>query len=159
MKSKVRAIPEGFHTLTPSLIVKDAAAANEFYKLAFGARVRGIFYGPDDKTIGHAELEIGDSKLMLSDEFPEHNVFSPQSPGGGTSASIFMYVEDVDEAFNNAVSNGATVTMPLMDAFWGDRAGGIVDPFGHRWILARHIKDLSDEEIKEGAKEMFAQMP
>ncbi len=159
MKEKVKAIPEGFHTLTTSLIVGDAAAAIEFYKLVFGAMlVRRIFYGPDGKTIAHAELEIGDSKLMLSDEMPGMNVLSPLSPGGGTSASIFMYVEDVDDVFNKAVSNGATVTMPLMDAFWGDRAGGIVDPFGHRWMVAKHIKDLSDEEIEEGSKEAFAKM-
>ncbi|VVB95609.1 Uncharacterised protein [uncultured archaeon] len=95
---------------------------------------------------------------MLSDEFPGMNVVSPQSPGGGTSASIFMYVEDVDDVFNMAVSNVATVTMPLMDAFWGDRAGGLVDPFGHRWMVAKHIKDLSDEEIEEGSKAAFAKM-
>ncbi|MCX9013098.1 MAG: VOC family protein [Candidatus Methanoperedens sp.] len=158
MKAKVKAIPEGFHTLTPTLVVHDAMKAIEFYKEVFGANIRRIFYGPEGKTVGHAELEIGDSKLMLSDEFPAMNVLSPQSPGGCTSASIFMYVEDADEVFNNAVSNGATVMMPLMDAFWGDRAGGIVDPFGHRWMLATHIKDLSDEELEEGAKSMFAEM-
>ncbi|NJD77193.1 MAG: VOC family protein [Candidatus Methanoperedens sp.] len=158
MKGKVKAIPEGFHTLTASLVVRDAAQAIEFYKKAFGARVRSIFYGPDGKTIVHAELEIGDSILMLSDEFPEMNVVSPQSPGGGASAGIFMYVEDVDAVFKKAVSSGATVIMPLMDAFWGDRAGGIVDPFGYRWSLATHIKDLSREEIEEGSKEAFAKM-
>ncbi len=158
MKGKVKAVPKGFHTLTPSLIVRDATKAIDYYKLVFGASIRGVFYGPDNKTIVHAELDIGDSKLMLSDEFPDHNVFSPLSPGGGTSASIFMYVEDVDKVFNSAVSNGAAVTMPLMDAFWGDRAGGIVDPFGHRWMVATHIKDLSQEEIEEGSKEAFAKM-
>jgi len=153
---KVKPIPEGFHTLTTTLVVRDAVSAIEFYKKAFGARVRGIFYGPDGKTIFHAELEIGDSILMLMDEFPDMNAFSPQSPGGGASAGIFMYVPDVDAVFKKAVSNGATVTMPLMDAFWGDRAGGIVDPFGHRWSLATHIKDLSREEIDKGAKAAFA---
>ncbi len=153
---KVKAIPEGFHTLTTSLVVSDAVKAIEFYKKVFGARVRRIFYGPDGKTIFHAELDIGDSVLMLSDEFPDMNVVSPQSPGGGASAGIFMYVPDVDAVFKKAVSNGATVTMPLMDAFWGDRAGEIVDPYGHRWALATHIKDLSREEIDEGAKAAFA---
>jgi PhnB protein len=153
---KVKPIPEGFHTLTTTLVVRDAVSAIEFYKKAFGARVRGIFYGPDGKTIFHAELEIGDSILMLMDEFPDMNVVSPQSPGGGASAGIFMYVPDVDAVFKKAVSNGATVIMPLMDAFWGDRAGGIVDPFGHRWALATHMKDLSGEEIEEGSKAAFA---
>ncbi len=138
--------------------MRDALQAIEFYKKAFGARVRRIFYGSDGKTIVHAELDIGDSVLMLSDEFLEMNVFSPQSLGDGTSASIFMYVPDVDAVFNRAVSNGATVTMPLMDAFWGDRAGGLVDPFGHRWSLATHKKDLSQEEIEEGAKATFSKM-
>ncbi len=155
---KVKAIPEGFHTLTLTLVVRECAQAVEFYKNAFGARVHRIFYGPDGKKVIHAELEIGDSILMLSDEFPNMNVFSPQSPGGGASAGIFMYVEDVDEVFNRAVSNGATVIMPLMDAFWGDRAGGLVDPFGYRWSLATHIKDLSDEEIEEGSKAAFGGM-
>ncbi len=156
MKGKVKAIPEGFHTLTPALVVRDAAQAIEFYKEAFGAKERRIFYGADGKSIGHAELEIGDSILMLSDEFPEMNIFSPLSPGGGSSVAIYMYVEDVDAVFNRAVSAGATVTMPLMDAFWGDRHGSIVDPFGHRWSLAMHKKDLSEKEIEEGAKAMFA---
>lgn len=158
MKAKVKAIPEGFHTLTPALVVHDAIKAIEFYKEVFGAKVKRVFYGPGGKTVGHAELEIGNSKMMLSDEFPSMNVLSPQSPCGCTSASIYIYVENVDEIFNKAVSNGATVTMPLMDAFWGDRAGGILDPFGHRWMLATHIKDLSEEEIVEGAKSMFAGM-
>lgn len=153
---KIKPIPEGFHTLTTTLVVRDAAKAIEFYKKVFSARVRRIFYGPDGKTIFHAELDIGDSILMLSDEFPDMKVFSPQSPGGGASAGIFIYVPDVDAVFKKAVSAGATITMPLMDAFWGDRAGGIVDPFGHRWSLATHIKDLSREEIDEGAKAAFA---
>lgn len=152
MKSK--AIPEGFHSLTADLVVRDANAAIEFYKLAFGAKKRRVFHGPDGSVV-HAEIQIGDSMLMLSPEYPEHKVLSPQSPGGGTSASMFLYVEDIDEVFAKAVSSGATVIMPLADAFWGDRAGGIVDPFGHRWMLATHIKDLSDEELEKAAKAMF----
>ncbi len=152
---KAKAIPEGFHSLTPDLVVSDAAEAIEFYKRAFGAKKRRVFYGPDGRIV-HAEIQIGDSILLLSPEFPEMNVFSPQSTGGGTSASMFLYVEDVDAIFAKAVSAGATVTMPLADAFWGDRAGSIVDPFGHRWMLATHMKDLSDEEIEKAAKAMFA---
>ena len=104
----------------------------------------------------HAELQIGNSILMLSPEYPEMNVFSPLSPGGGTSASIFLYVDDVDAVFEKAVSAGVTVAMPVADMFWGDRAGAIVDPFGHRWMLATHTKDLSDEEIEGVTKAMFA---
>ncbi|CAG1001828.1 MAG: VOC family protein [Candidatus Methanoperedens sp.] len=152
MKSK--AIPEGFHSLITDLVVRDVKAAVEFYERAFGAKKRRVFHGSDGSIV-HAEIQIGDSILMLSPEFPEHNVFSPQSPGGGASASMFMYVEDVDAVFAKAVSSGATVTMPLADVFWGDRAGGIVDPFGHRWMLATHIKDLSDEELEKAAKAMF----
>lgn len=155
---KTKAIPEGFHSLTPDLVVSDAAEAIEFYKRVFGAKKRRVFHGPDGGIV-HAEIQIGDSILLLSPEFPEHKVFSPQSPGGGTSISMFLYVEDVDAVFAKAVSAGATVTMPLADAFWGDRAAGIVDPFGHRWMLAMHIKDLSDEELEKAAKAMFTKKP
>ncbi|MCZ7356667.1 MAG: VOC family protein [Candidatus Methanoperedens sp.] len=155
---KTKAIPEGFHSLTPDLVVRDAAEAIEFYKRVFGAKKRRVFHGPDGSIV-HAEIQIGDSILFLSPEFPEHKVFSPQSPEGGTSTSMFFYVEDVDAVFAKAVSAGATVTMPLADAFWGDRAGGIVDPFGHRWMLAMHIKDISDKELEKAAKAMFAKKP
>ncbi len=151
---EIKPIPEGFHTLTPDLIVQGAKEAIEFYKKAFGAKEKGIFYGPDGKTIMHAELEIGNSILFLSDEFPMMHAFAPNSPGGGTSVGLFMYVENVDEIFNNAVSAGAIVTMELMDAFWGDRCGGIIDPFGHRWMLATHKKDLTEEEIRQGMSSM-----
>ena len=145
---KVKSIPEGFHTLTPNLIVQGAMEAVEFYKQAFGANVRRIFYSPDGKTIFHAELEIGDSILMLSEEIPMMNILSPKSPGGGTSISLYMYVDNVDDVFANAVSAGASVKMPLMDTFYGDRCCTIIDPFGHLWTLATHIRDLTDEEIK-----------
>ncbi len=155
---KTKAIPEGFHSLIPDLVVRDAAEAIEFYKKVFGAKKRRVFPGPDGSII-HAEIRMGDSILFLSPEFPEMNVFSPQSPGGGTSTSMFLYVEDVDAVFAKAVSAGARVTMPLADAFWGDRTCSIVDPFGHRWMLATHIKDLSDEEIEKAGKAMFARKP
>lgn len=149
-------IPKGFHKITPTMIVQDAETAIEFYKKVFDAKSNRIFHGPDGKTISHAELEIGDSKLMLSEEIPMMQAFSPKSIGGGTSVSLYIYVDNVDEVFNNAVSAGATVTMPLMDGFWGDRCGSIIDPFGHRWTLATHKKDLSDEEIEKASKEIFA---
>ncbi|MCZ7401631.1 MAG: VOC family protein [Candidatus Methanoperedens sp.] len=153
----VKAIPKGLHTLTPEIIVRDASKAIEFYKNAFNAKVNRIHYGPDNRSVIHAELKIGDSILMLNDEFPEMNALSPLSIGG-TSTTINIYCEDVDELFNRAVSAGATVTMPLMDQFWGDRYGKLKDPFGHQWSLAKRLKNLSDEEMIEAGKAAFAEM-
>ncbi len=155
MTANVRPIPEGFHTLTPHLVVRDAARAIEFYKQAFGAEVRGISYGPDKKAVMHAKLQIGDSFLMLNDEFPEWKVLSPQSLGG-TGVTIHMYVEDVDKAFERAVAAGAAVRMPVMDTFWGDRFGQVTDPFGHRWSLATHKEELTAEEVKKRGEAYFA---
>jgi len=156
--SKVKAIPEGFHTITPEIVVREASKAIEFYKRAFNAKVVRIhYYGPDNKSIIHAELKIGDSILMLIDEFPEMNTLSPLSIGG-TSTTINIYCEDVDEWFNKAVSAGAIVTMPLMDQFWGDRYGKLTDPFGHQWSLGKRLKNLSEEEIIEAGKAAFAEM-
>ncbi len=157
MKGKIKPIPEGFHTLTPNLVVRDAPRAIEFYKKAFGAKERGVMYDPEGKSIIHAELKFGDSILMLNEEFPPMKVLSPQSIGG-SSVTIHMYVEDVDGIFEKAVSAGAAVKMPLMDAFWGDRYGVLVDPFGHQWSLATHKKDLSREEMEKAAKAAFAEM-
>ena len=156
MAGKVKAVPDGFHTLTPHLVVRDAARAIEFYKQAFGAEEHFRDYSPDGKLM-HASLKIGDSMLMLNDEFPSMKVLSPQSVGG-SSVTVHIYVEDVDRVFNQAVSAGATVTMPLMDAFWGDRYGHLVDPFGHRWSLATHKEDLSREEVRKRGEAVFAQM-
>jgi len=128
--------------------------AIEFYQQAFGAKKRRVFTMSDGYTI-YAEIQIGDSILILTDEYPEMNAFSPLSSGGGTSASLFLYVEDVDAVFTKAISAGATVGMPLADAFWGDRAAGIIDPFCHRWMLCTHIKDVSDEELQKASQEMF----
>lgn len=146
---KVKSIPEGFSTVTPSLIVQGGKDAIEFYKRAFGANIRKIFYGPDGKTIFHAELEIGSSILMLSEEIPMMNLFSPKSNGGGTSMSLYVYVDNVDDVFANSISAGASVKTPLMDTFYGDRCCAIIDPFGYRWTLATHIKDVTDEDIKK----------
>jgi PhnB protein len=140
-------IREGFHTITPSLIVKGAAEAIEFYKRAFGAEELGRtpMRGPDGQTrIAHAELRIGDSMLLLADEFPEYGVTGPK---GGSPVTIHLYVTDADAVFNRAVEAGATVRMPLMDAFWGDRYGKLTDPFGHDWSIATHLEDVPDEEI------------
>jgi len=149
-------IPEGYHTLTPYLAVDDAAKAIDFYKEAFGATEKMRMEAPGGK-IGHAELEIGDSLVMLSDPFPQSTVKSPNALGG-TSASVFMYVEDVDAVVQQAVDVGATVTMEVEDQFWGDRFGSISDPFGHTWSIATHVEDLTPEEIAERGKAAMAAM-
>ncbi len=146
-------IPEGYHTLTPYIVVDDAAQAIEFYKRALGATERGKMLGPDGK-IAHAELEIGDSLLMLSDPFPQSSIKTPKELGG-TTAATFMYVEDVDEVVQQVVDAGGTITMPVEDQFWGDRYGKVVDPFGHEWNIATRKEDLTSEEIeKRGAEAM-----
>ena len=149
-------IPEGYNTLTTYLAVENAAEAIEFYKRAFGARESLRMLGPDG-SIGHAELEIGDSKLMLSDPFPQSTV-RPPGEIGGTTASVFMYVEDVDALVKQAVDAGATVTMEVADQFWGDRFGTVSDPFGHVWSIATHVEDLTPEQIAERGEAAMAAM-
>lgn len=139
-------IPDGYHNLTPTLTVRGASSAIEFYKNAFGAQENGRHPGPDGKTIMHAELKIGDSILMLNDEFPEMKCLSPQSVGGASSA-IYLYVKNSDEVFKKAVSAGAKVMLPIDNMFWGDRCGSVEDPFGHRWTIATRVKDLTPEEL------------
>jgi PhnB protein len=151
----VKPIPDGYHA-TPYLAVDDAAKAIEYYKKAFGANERVRMNTPDGK-IGHAELEIGDSLIMLADPFPQATTRSPKELGG-TSASVFMYVEDVDAVVKRAVDQGATVTMEVADQFWGDRFGSVTDPFGHSWAIATHVEDVSPEEVAERAKEAMAAM-
>jgi PhnB protein len=149
-------IPEGYSTISPYLAVDDAAEAIAYYKKAFGAEETVRMDAPDGK-IGHAELKIGDSHVMLSDPFPQASTTPPKELGG-TSASIFMYVEDVDAVVQKAVDAGATVTMEVEDQFWGDRFGSITDPFGHIWSIATHVEDLSPEEIEERGKAAMAAM-
>ena len=149
-------IPRGYHSITPYITVNGGEAAIEFYKNAFGAEERGHMKTPDGKT-AHAELKIGDSVFMLSDEFPEMKNLSPKSIGG-SPVSLYMYVEDVDAVFNQAVSAGATVLNPVMDMFYGDRWGYIKDPFGHLWFIATHKKDLTPDELKKAAEIAFAEM-
>jgi uncharacterized glyoxalase superfamily protein PhnB len=148
MKNKTKPIPEGFSTLTPHLVVKGASKAIDFYKKAFGAEEIRRMPGPDGKSIMHAELKIGNSHLMLVDEFPEMNAHGPESIGG-TPVTIHMFVEDADTVFNRAVNAGAQVRMPLADMFWGDRYGVLSDPFGHLWSIATHKEDLTPEEIRK----------
>jgi uncharacterized glyoxalase superfamily protein PhnB len=152
----VKPIPDGYHSLTPFLTVRDAARAIEFYKQAFGATERGVMKGPDGKVM-HAELMIGDSIIMLSDEFPEQGVLSPQS-SGGAGMGLHIYVDGVDAAFDRAISAGAQVEMPVMDMFWGDRYGKLKDPFGHKWSIATHTQDLSMDEMKQGMEDAMSKM-
>ncbi len=157
MTKHAKSIPEGYHTLTPYLVVRGASQAIEFYKRAFGAEELMRMPGPDGKSIMHADLRIGDSRIFLSDEFPDMGCRSPQSLGG-TASSLHLYVEDVDAAFKRAVEAGAQVRMPVADMFWGDRYGKLLDPFGHEWGMATHKEDLTPEEIRERANAFFAQM-
>jgi|ERR671937_26716 PhnB protein len=149
-------IPEGYRTITPYLAVDDAAQAIEYYKKAFGARERVRMDAPDGK-IAHAELEIGDSLVMLSDPFPQASTRPPKELGG-TSASVFMYVEDVDAVVQQAVDAGAKITMEVADQFWGDRFGSVTDPFGQLWSIATHVEDVPPEEIAERGKAAMAAM-
>jgi len=149
-------IPEGYHTLTTYLTMENAAEAIDYYKGVFGAKERVRMEAPDGK-IGHAELEIGDSLLMLSDAFPGATS-RPPTELGGTTAGAFMYVEDVDAVVKRAVESGATITMEIADQFWGDRFGTITDPFGHSWSIATHVEDVPADEIAERAKAAMAEM-
>ncbi len=153
----VKPIPEGYHSLTPHMTVRDAARAIEFYKKAFGAVERGVMKGPDGKVM-HAELRIGDSIFMLADEFPEFGGLSPLSTGGA-GMGLHIYVEDVDSAFDRAIGAGGTVEMPVADMFWGDRYGKLVDPFGHKWSIATHTRDVSMKEMEEAQEEFMSRMP
>ena len=152
-----RPVPEGYHSLTPGLVVDNAAEAIEFYKRAFGARELGRMTAPDGQRIWHAELQIGDSRLMLGDEFPEMGEYRSPKSLGGTTASIHIYVDDADAVFQRAVDAGATATMPPTDAFWGDRYGKVTDPFGHQWGIATRQEEVSDEEMRRRAEAFAAQ--
>ena len=141
----VKAIPDGYYSLTPYLVVKGAAEALEFYKKAFGATETLRMPGPGGRIM-HAEIKIGDSVLMLSDENPERQQLSPVTLGGSGS-SVMLYTSDVDATINQAAAAGATVVMPPMDMFWGDRMGNLKDPFGHCWAIATHKEDVPPEEM------------
>jgi PhnB protein len=145
-------IPEGYSTVMPYLSVDGAAEAIEFYKTMFGA-VESVRMPQPDGSIGHAELTIGDSVVMLSDEFPDMGVLSPKSIGG-TPVTLNVYVDDADDVVDRAVSAGATVVQPIEDRFYGDRAGQILDPWGHRWNVATHVEDVSPEEMQRRLAEM-----
>ena len=157
MQKKAKAIPEGHHSISPYLICRGADRAIEFYKKAFGAKEISRMPGPEGKIM-HAEILIGDSVVMISDELPIMKVhFSPT--GESAPISLMLYVEDVDAVFKQAVGAGARTEMPPQDMFWGDRYGKVVDPFGHRWGMATHKEDLSPEEIQKRQEEFFAKVP
>ena len=155
MAKKAQPIPKGYHSVTPNLVVANAAKAIDFYKKAFGAEEIMRFPGPDGKIM-HAELRIGDSIIMLVDEMPDHNSKGPKAIGG-TSVGFFIYGDNVDTAWKRALDAGAKAVVPLADQFWGDRSGSIEDPYGHRWWLAQHIQDLTPEELQKAAEEFFSQ--
>jgi len=154
MAGKVKPIPDGYHRVTPYLIVDGAANAIEFYKKAFGASELLRFPAPDGR-IGHAEVKIGDSTVMLADEHPERGARGPKA-FGGSPISLLLYVEDVDRTVERAVAAGAKVTRPVADQFYGDRTGGIQDPFGHEWYVATHVEDVSPEEMQRRSEAMAA---
>jgi PhnB protein len=156
MPGKVQPIPQGYHTVTPYLVVNDAAKAIDYYQRAFGAKDVVRMDGPGGKIM-HAELKIGNSMIMLSDEMPGTGNKSPRSLGG-SPVSIFLYLEDVDSVYKQAVAAGAKADMPPADQFWGDRFGKLTDPFGHSWALATHKEDVAPEEMKKRAQEAMAKM-
>jgi PhnB protein len=146
-------IPEGYRSVNVILTVDDAAKAIDFYKAAFGARELSRL--PMGDRIGHAELQIGDTRIMLNDEFPEQGNLAPKSTGG-TSTGLIIYTEDVDSAFKKAIDAGGTQTMAVEDMFWGDRMGGLTDPFGHKWSIATHVEDVPESEMPARMQSFFS---
>jgi PhnB protein len=154
--SQVKPIPAGQHSITPYLVIKDAAKAIEFYKKAFGAKELMRMADPNGDRIGHAELEIGDSRIMLADEYPDFGFRSPEAYNG-TPVSLLLYVEDVDKVSRQAVAAGAKELRAVADQFYGDRMGTFQDPFGHVWSIATHVEDVSVDEMQKRAAAAFAQ--
>jgi PhnB protein len=155
MPKKVNPIPQGYHTVTPNIVVRGAAKAIEFYGKAFGADETLRMPAPDGRIM-HAEIRLGNSMIMLCDEMPDMGTKSPEAYGG-TPVGFYVYVENVDLAWKRAVDAGAKPTVPLADMFWGDRTGCLEDPFGHRWWLSQHVADLTPEEIKKGQEAFLSQ--
>lgn len=150
----VNPVPEGFHTLTPYIEIEGAAEAIEFYKRAFGAKEKSRMGAPGGK-VGHADLEIGDSLLMLADPFPHSSIKTPKDVGA-TTVTLFLYVDDADALVQRAVDAGATLTRPVENKFWGDRFGIVTDPYGHTWSIGTHVEDVSPEELFERARAAMA---
>lgn len=152
-----KAIPDGYHTLTPSFMFKDSKKAMAFYQKAFGAKALDVFPNLNGPGIMHATMQIGNSIFMMGDE-----IMGPKSPSaetlGASPITLFLYVPDVDAAFQQAVAAGATVVMPVAEMFWGDRAGAVNDPFGYQWMIATHKRDMTQDQIRTEAKAFFAQV-
>lgn len=155
MTTKMTGLPKGYHTITPSIMVKGAPEAIDFYKKALGAEEVMRFAGPDGRIM-HAELRFGDSPLMLGEEMAEYGAKAPTTYGG-TPVSFFIYTDDVESAWKRAIDAGAKEVMPLADQFWGDRAGCCEDPFGHSWWLAQRLRDMTIDELKQAADSFFSQ--
>ncbi len=155
--STVKPIPDGCNSVNAYLVLKDVNKAIEFYQKAFGGTGGACMTTPDGKSVVHAEVKIGNSTIMLSEENPEWGMTSAETMGG-SPVSLHLYVEDVDGVFARAIKAGCTEIAPLMDAFWGDRYGKLVDPFGYQWGIATHIEDVSDEEVKKRGEKWFAEM-
>ena len=147
----INSTPEGYHSLTPTLTIKGAKAALDFYQRALGAKIDHSMEGPDG-TLMHAAMTVGDSKFMLSDEFPDWGVLSPETLGG-TPVGLYLYVEDADAAFAQAIREGGKELRPLTTEFWGDRMGQFLDPFGHKWTVATHVEEVSHEETTRRGEE------
>jgi PhnB protein len=152
----VQPVPEGYHTITPYLAVENASEAIDFYKRALGAKERVRMPGPGGSVM-HAELEIGDSVVMLSDPFPQASTKPPKELGG-TSVSIMVYVDNIDSLYKQSIDAGATSLMEPDDMFWGDRFGSVQDPFGHSWTIATHVEDVSPEEMQKRSQEFMSAM-
>jgi PhnB protein len=155
--AKTKPIPEGLYSITPSLMVRDATRAIEFYKRAFGARTKGVHTTPDGKVM-HAELHIGNSAFFLSDEFPGMGTCQAPQTLNGTTMSLNIYQQDIDRLFNQALGAGASVLMPMTNMFWGDRFGQVKDPYGHVWSLSQHLEDVPDAELERRGREFFEKM-
>ena len=157
MAPQVQPIPPGYHTVSPHLAVRGGLEAMEFYKKAFSAEERGRFMTPDNTRLMHGEIKIGDSIVMRGEENPQKGCPGPQSLGA-TTVSLFLYVQDADRVFNQALAAGAKSVMPVADMFWGDRAGTVSDPFGHQWTIATHKEDVPPEEMKRRGQAFLEQM-
>jgi len=154
--SEVQTIPSGFHTVTPTIFVNGAAQAMDFYKQALGATEVCRHTTPDGSKVMHGELKIGDSTLFIADEFPEFGMLSPQTLKGN-SVTFYLYVDNCDELFNRATSAGASTVRPLEDTFWGDRTGMIGDPYGHKWNISTHVRDVTPEEMAAASAKFFSE--
>ena len=151
----IKAIPDGYHSITPILVFKESRKAIDFYKRAFGAQELLVMPGPDGQGVMHAEIRIGTSIFMMGEENPDQPCKSAETLGA-SPITFYLYVENVDDAYKVAIEAGAALRMPVEDMFWGDRVGSVQDPFGYSWMLATHVRDLTPKEIEQGAQDAYA---